>query len=291
LFYYVPTPTEAYDSVTKITHEVRFGWYIRSIHKWASELMIVTVMLHMSRVYFTGAYRKPRELNWMVGVIILFVTLGLAFTGYSLTYDQLSYWAAVVGTEIAESTPLVGPLAADFIRGGQEISGNTLTRLYVFHIVIFPAALAGLVVLHIIFVRLQGVTQFEFERERRSRHRTYPLFPDHILTEAILGILILYLLTMMAIIFPAGLGDRADPLMTPEHIKPEWYFFASFRWLKLTNVYIGVIGQIFFVGVIIAWPFIDRIFENKFPKAELSVWIGILGFSFYLILTIWEALV
>jgi quinol-cytochrome oxidoreductase complex cytochrome b subunit len=291
LFYYVPTPSEAYDSVTKITYEIRFGWYIRSIHKWASELMIVTVILHMSRVYFTGAYRKPRELNWMVGVVILFVTLGLAFTGYSLIYDQVSYWAAVVGTEIAESTPVVGSLAADFIRGGPEISGSTLTRLYVFHIVIFPAALAGLVVLHIIFVRLQGVTQFEFEGDRRSRHRTYPLFPDHILTEAILGILILYLLTMMAIIFPAGLGDRADPLMTPEHIKPEWYFFASFRWLKLTNVYIGVIGQIFFVGVIIAWPFIDRLFENKFPKAELSVWVGVLGFSFYLILTVWEALV
>ena len=290
LFYYVPTPLDAYDSVARISYEVRFGWYIRSIHKWASELMIVTVMLHMSRVYFTGAYRKPRELNWMVGVIILFVTLGLAFTGYSLIYDQLSYWAAVVGTEVAESIPIAGPLVADFIRGGSEVSGNTLTRLYVFHVVIFPALLAGLVVLHIIIVRLNGVTQFEFEGERRSRHRTFPFFPDHVLTEAILALLILYLLTMMAIIFPAGLGDRADSLMTPDHIKPEWYFFASFRWLKLTNVYIGVIGQVFFACIIIAWPFIDKVFENKFPKAELSIWTGFLGFSFYLVLTVWEAL-
>ncbi|MBT5631925.1 MAG: hypothetical protein HOJ13_04285, partial [Nitrospina sp.] len=186
---------------------------------------------------------------------------------------------------------IVGPLAADFIRGGPEISGNTLTRLYVFHVVILPALLAGLVVLHIVIVRLNGVTQFEFEGERRSRHRTFPLFPDHVLTEAILAILILYLLTMMAVIFPAGLGDRANPLITPEHIKPEWYFYASFRWLKLTNVYIGIVGQIFFVGIIIFWPFIDKIFENKFPRAELSVWIGFLGFSFYLILTVWEALV
>jgi quinol-cytochrome oxidoreductase complex cytochrome b subunit len=151
--------------------------------------------------------------------------------------------------------------------------------------------LIGLVVLHIVFVRLNGVTQFEFEGERRSRHRTFPLFPDHVLTEAMLAILILYLLTMMSVIFPAGLGDRADPLITPEHIKPEWYFFASFRWLKLTNVYIGIVGQIFFVGLIIAWPFIDKVFESKFPRAELSVWIGFLGFTFYLILTVWEALV
>ena len=93
LFYYVPTPTGAYDSITNITYEVRFGWYIRSLHKWSSELMIVTVMLHMTRVYFTGAYRNPRELNWMVGVVMLFVTFGLGFTGYSLIYDQLSYWA------------------------------------------------------------------------------------------------------------------------------------------------------------------------------------------------------
>ena len=291
LFYYVPTPFGAYDSITTITYDIRFGWYVRSIHKWASELMIVTVMLHMTRVYFTGAYRKPRELNWVVGVIMFFLTLGLGFPGYSLVYDQVSYWAAMGGTEIAESTPLIGPITADFIRGGSEIGANTLTRFYVFHIVIFPAALVGLIVLHIIFVRLNGVTQFEFEGERRSRHRTYPLFPDHVLTEAILAILILYLLTMMAIIFPAGLGDRADPLITPEHIKPEWYFFASFRWLKLTNVYIGVVGQIFFAGIIMVWPFIDKALENKFPKTEISIWVGFLGFSFYLILTVWEALV
>ncbi|MFQ5717037.1 MAG: hypothetical protein ACE5GQ_08040, partial [Nitrospinales bacterium] len=103
--------------------------------------------------------------------------------------------------------------------------------------------------------------------------------------------LILYLLTIMAIIFPAGLGEPANPLLTPEHIKPEWYFYASFRWLKLNNVYIGILGQIFFAGVLFFWPFIDRVFERKFPKREISVWIGFLGFSFFLALTAWEALV
>ncbi len=291
LFYYVPTPAEAYASVQNITYEIQFGWYIRSVHKWASELMVVTVILHMSRVYFTGAYRKPREINWMIGVVILFLTLGLGFTGYSLIYDQLSYWAAVVGTKIAESTPWIGPLAADFIRGGPEITGNTLTRLYVFHVVVFPLLLAGLVGVHIIFVRLHGVTEFETDDDKRQKHKTFPLFPNHVLTEGIIAILILYMLTIMAIMFPAGLGEQANPLVTPEHIKPEWYFYASFRWLKITNVYIGVLGQIAFVGIIILWPFIDRVMENKFPKAEMSVWIGILGFSFYLALTVWEAMV
>lgn len=290
LFYYIPTPTEAYDSVTKITHEVRFGWYIRSLHKWASELMIVTVMLHMTRVYFTGAYRKPRELNWMVGVIMFFVTLGLGFTGYSLTYDQLSYWAVMVGTEIAESTPLVGHLAADFIRGGSELSTITLTRLYVFHIVIFPAALSGLVILHIIFVRLQGVTEFEFDEEKVLERKTFPLFPDHVLTELLIATLILYILTMMTVFFPAGLGDRANPLITPDHIKPEWYFYASFKWLKLTNVYIGILGQIAFAVAIFFWPFIDYFLIKWFPKKGMSIKIGFLGFSSYLILTVWEAM-
>ena len=290
LFYYVPTPSEAYDSITRITYEVRFGWFIRSIHKWASELMIVTVMLHMTRVYFTGAYRKPRELNWMVGVVMFFVTLGLGFTGYSLIYDQLSYWAAMVGTEIAESTPWVGPLAADFIRGGSEVGANTLTRLYIFHIVIFPAALAGLVVLHIIFVRLQGVTEFEFDEEKILEHKTFPLFPDHALTELLIAMLILFILSMMAVLFPAGLGERANPLVTPEHIKPEWYFYASFKWLKLTNVYLGVLGQIAFAGIIFFWPFIDYFLIKWFPKKGMSIKIGFLGFTFYLALTVWEAM-
>jgi quinol-cytochrome oxidoreductase complex cytochrome b subunit len=290
LFHYVPTPSDAYDSVTKITYDIRFGWFIRSIHKWASELMIVTVMLHMTRVYFTGAYRRPRELNWMVGVLMFFVTLGLGFTGYSLIYDQLSYWAAMVGTEIAESTPLIGPLAADFIRGGSEVGGNTLTRLYVFHVVIFPAALVGLVVVHIIFVRLQGVTEFEFDEEKKLEHKTFPLFPDHVLTELLIAILILYILSMMAVIFPAGLGERANPLITPEHIKPEWYFYASFKWLKLTNVYFGILGQVAFAGIILFWPFIDYLLIKWLPKKGMSIKIGFIGFTFYLILTVWEAM-
>ena len=291
LFYYVPTPSDAYDSISRITYDVRFGWFIRSIHKWASELMIITMILHMTRVYFTGAYRKPREINWMIGVIMFFITLGLGFTGYSLVYDQLSYWAAMVGTEIAESTPLIGPLAADFIRGGSTVGPNTLTRLYIFHIVIFPGALAGLVALHIIFVRLQGVTEYEFDEEKELENKkTFPLFPDHVLTELIIAILILYILSIMAIIVPAGLGDRANPLITPEHIKPEWYFYASFKWLKLTNVYLGILGQVAFATAILFWPFVDYLLIKWFPKKGMSIKIGFLGFTFYLALTVWEAM-
>ncbi|MFQ5629514.1 MAG: cytochrome bc complex cytochrome b subunit, partial [bacterium] len=126
-FYYVPDPAEAFNSVARITTEVRFGWFIRSVHKWSAHLMVLTLMLHMMRVFFTAAYRKPRELNWMIGVGILLTTLGFGFTGYSLIYEQLSYWAAVVGTNIAAATPLIGDTLAGFIRGGEEIGANTLT--------------------------------------------------------------------------------------------------------------------------------------------------------------------
>ncbi|MBI1926434.1 cytochrome b N-terminal domain-containing protein [Candidatus Poribacteria bacterium] len=140
-FYYVPDPTEAFNSVAHITTQVRFGWFIRSVHKWSAHLMVFTLMLHMMRVFFTAAYRRPRELNWMIGVGLLLTTLGFGFTGYSLIYEQLSYWASVVGTNVAEATPIVGGILADFMRGGSEVGSNTLTRFFVLHIGVLPTVM------------------------------------------------------------------------------------------------------------------------------------------------------
>ena len=291
-FYYVPDPAQAFESVSNITTSVRFGWFIRSVHKWSAHLMVFAVMLHMMRVFFTAAYRKPRELNWMIGVAIFLTTLGFGFTGYSLIYEQMSYWAAVVGTNVAEATPLVGGLIGQFMRGGQEVGSNTLTRFFVLHIGVLPTMMVLLIGLHVLLIRLHGVTQLQFkEDEEKSDEQTFPFFPEHFYTELIIGLTLTFILTILALVYPAQMGEPANPLVTPEHIKPEWFFFAVFRWLKLTSFTVGVIGSLFFLLLLFIWPFIDRFFERRLPGREISFWVGVVGFLVFLTFTIWEALV
>lgn len=156
--YYKPTPDEAYTSVVFIMNQVRFGWLIRSLHFWGANLMIATVILHMLRIYIMGAYKPPRELNWVVGMFALFMTLGLGFTGYLLPWDQLAYWATTVGTEIAASVPLVGGVLSELLKGGPEISDVTLTRFYGIHMLVLPASLIGMLAGHFFMVRRQGIS-------------------------------------------------------------------------------------------------------------------------------------
>jgi|SaaInl4_135m_RNA_FD_contig_61_757738_length_8595_multi_5_in_0_out_0_4 quinol-cytochrome oxidoreductase complex cytochrome b subunit len=289
-FYYRPSPEVAYESVGRITNEIRFGWLIRSVHHWAANLMVLSVILHVIRVFFTRAYRKPRELNWMFGVGILIVIFTFGFTGYSLVYEQLSYWAAVVGTNIAEATPIVGPYLATFMRGGVDITSNTLTRMFVLHIGVLPTVIVILLGLHIVQIRLHGVSIPDGEA-KKDAGKTFPFFPNHLMTELVIGLSLTILLVVLALIAPAPLGEPANPNVTPEHIKPEWYFFAMFRWLKLTSFKVGVLGTMGFVGIFLFWPFIDRLIERAFPGKGVAMWIGVLGVLTLIAFTIWEAFV
>jgi quinol-cytochrome oxidoreductase complex cytochrome b subunit len=286
-FYYVPSPDLAYESVQAISTEVRFGWFIRSIHRWSSHLMIVTLLLHMTRVFFTGAYRKPRELNWMIGCGLLLTTLGMGFTGYSLVWEQLSYWGATVAANILSAVPFVGGELADFLRGGPTVGQSMLTRLFVFHIGALPTALVGLIALHIYLIRGHGVS--ELGAETSADAKSFRFFPDHLLTEISLALFLMFLLTFLALVFPAGLEDKANPLETPEHIKPEWYFFWAFRWLKLMSDQAAVITQGLFVGLIVVWPLIDGWIRARRPNSEISIAFGAAGMTLLLILTVWEA--
>jgi len=161
-FYYQPAPETAYESVFRITNGVAFGWCFRSLHKWAATGMVAAVILHQMRVYFTGAYRKPRELNWMIGMCLLLTTLLIRFTGYSLVYEQLSYWGATVGANIADTVPLFGGFAKKMLLAGDVYNCNTLPRFYVLHTAVLPATLVLLIATHIGILRLQGVTEFRF---------------------------------------------------------------------------------------------------------------------------------
>jgi|GEM_PF-3980310 len=209
-FYYVPSPEEAYSSVETITRDIRFGWFIRSLHKWASNLMIIAVFLHLLRVYFTGSYRHPRQLNWMIGCGLLATTLGFGFTGYSLVYEQLSFWGATVAANLMEAVPLIGPTLGQFLRGGGEIGANTLTRMFILHIGLLPTAAFMLVGLHILLIGMQGVSEHQFEDASHQDGRHFRFWPDHVTTELMIGVLLMYVLTLLALVFPATMGPPAD---------------------------------------------------------------------------------
>jgi quinol-cytochrome oxidoreductase complex cytochrome b subunit len=290
-FYYQPAPTTAYESVRYITHEAAYGWYFRGIHKWAATLMIASVVLHQMRVYFTGAYRKPRELNWMIGMCLLLCTLVIGFTGYSLVFEQLSYWGATVAANICDTVPIVGGLAKRMLLAGEAYNAETVSRFFILHAAVLPSLMIFLLAIHIGLIRMQGVTEFHFEDEPSTGKQTFPFFPDHFYTELIMGLILMILLSVLATVLPVSMGPRADPLITPDVIKPEWFFYATFRWLKLFSGTFAVLSMGFIVFIMFIWPFIDAWFRRFSRFAEASVWIGILGALSIIGLTVWEAAV
>lgn len=285
-FYYVPYPMHAFESVEKITRSVRFGWFVRGLHQGASQLMVVAVLLHMIRVFFTRSYKRPRELTWVVGVALFLLTLGFAFTGYSLVYDQLSYWATTVGTNMIGEVPLVGKPLLYMLRGGPDVNSNTLSRFYNFHIGVIPTLFVIALVAHIVLVRLHGVAPLDGD----PRKETYGFFPDHVLREMAVGLVVLLALVVYVTASPPGLGEKADPSLTPSHIKPEWYFFPSYRWLKLVPLQVGLWTSTAFVLCMLLWPWIDAGFERLAPGKRLGAILGTAGWLFTIVLLVWEAM-
>jgi quinol-cytochrome oxidoreductase complex cytochrome b subunit len=163
--YYKPTPTDAYPSIQNITDHVTMGWLVRGMHKWGASVFIILMFLHMGRVFLFGAYKYPRELNWIIGVLILAMGMMEGFTGYLLPWDQTAYWASVVGINLNGTAPFLGPWLAQFLRGGQEIGGDTLTRFYSLHMLLIPGGIMALIGLHLYLVVRLGVTSPPWSRE------------------------------------------------------------------------------------------------------------------------------
>lgn len=170
--YYKPAPETAYESVQHIMYNVRLGWLFRQVHAWGANLMVGAVFLHMLRVFFYGSYKAPREITWMVGVVLLFITLTFAFTGYLLPWDQLAYWATTVGTEMFASIPIVGSAILHITRGGETVSGETLSRFYAVHTIILPGFTAMTIMLHLFMVQRQGISGPFEPRDSNTSRRT-----------------------------------------------------------------------------------------------------------------------
>src|SRR3990172_9378330 len=156
--YYVPSPESAYDSIQYIMTGVQYGWLIRGIHHWGASVMVIVVFVHMLRTFFYGAYKFPRELTWLTGVVLLLATLGMGFTGYLLPWNQRAYWATVVGTEIAGTVPVIGDFILRVLRGGNDLSAVTLARFFAVHIWFLPAIIVALIGVHVYLVIRIGIT-------------------------------------------------------------------------------------------------------------------------------------
>jgi len=149
MFFYVPSPAQAYTDIQTIQTEVAFGQYVRNVHRWSAHLMVIAVAAHMARVFYRGAYKEPKEFNWVIGVVLLVITLLLSFTGYLLPWDQLAFWAITVGTSMAGYVPYIGDTVQEILLGGSTVSSATLLRFYVLHVAVLPAALVIILAVHL----------------------------------------------------------------------------------------------------------------------------------------------
>jgi menaquinol-cytochrome c reductase cytochrome b subunit len=172
--YYKPDPNSAYESIQNITNHVTMGWLVRGMHKWGASVFIILMFLHMGRVFLFGAYKYPRELNWILGVLLLVTGMFEGFTGYLLPWDQTAYWASVVGINLNGTAPFLGPWIASILRGGSEIGPDTLSRFYSLHMLVLPAAIAGLIGLHLYLVIRLGVSSPPWSKEAAGADRPEP---------------------------------------------------------------------------------------------------------------------
>ena len=268
MLYYRPSADHAFESVEFIMTTVPFGWLIRSIHSWSANLMVFFAFVHLATVYFSKAYRPPRELTWITGCLLLFLILGFGFSGYLLPWNQLAFFATKVGTDIAGAVPLIGEWTVRFLRGGDRVTGATLSRFYGWHVAILPALTALLLGIHLLLVQLQGMSvPPALEEESRSR-RPMRFVPHFVLRDMFGWVLALGVLAALAALFPWELGEKADPFVPAyADIKPEWYFMFMFQTLKLVpgGEILGIEYEavpILLFGLaglaLLAVPFLDR---------------------------------
>jgi len=181
--YYRPDPDTAYASIQHITNDLTLGWLVRGMHRWGASVFIILLFLHMGRVFLFGAYKYPRELNWLIGTLILALALGEGFTGYLLPWDQTAYWATVVGININANAPIAGPFIANILRGGNEIGPETLARFYSIHMLLIPGGLIGLITLHLYLVIRLGITPPPWGRSAPGYEPVEPTPPRRGLVE------------------------------------------------------------------------------------------------------------
>lgn len=258
---YSPSPDHAHNAVTYISEEMPFGSFVRGLHHWGASAMVIIVFLHILRVVLYGSYKAPRELTWVVGVLLFLVTLGFGFTGYLLPWDEKAYWATVVGVEIAGTAPVLGEVVAKVLRGGAEIGAVTLSRFYALHTIWLPWIAFGLVGVHLFLVRYYGSSGLPKNTSEEMKTGK-PFFPDQVF-EDVVGMFILFVVLACAALFAeVPLEKVADPTNANYDPRPEWYFLFLFQLLKYFQGPFEILGTFIIptVGMLLLLflPFLDR---------------------------------
>jgi ubiquinol-cytochrome c reductase cytochrome b subunit len=290
-FVYVPSADQAWTSLQVLNHQQTFGWFIRALHGWGSNFMVGLVLMHMVQVFMFGAYKFPRELTWIVGVFLLLMTLGMAFTGQVLRFDQDAYWGLGIGASVMGRMPLIGNLLVHSMLGGPIIAGETLSRFFAIHVFIVPGMLIAFVGVHLLMVLKLGVNEWPMPG-RVVKRATYlkeyhdlthkdgvPFVPDAFRKDFVFsGLIILGLVACAALLGPIGPKEPPDPTVVQAVPKPDFFFLWAYAALALLppqmETLLLIIGPVIAIGFLIALPLISGTGEKSWrrrPGAVLSV--------------------
>jgi cytochrome b6 len=290
MLYYQPGEASAHESVERIMNEVPYGWLIRSTHAWGAHFFIGVVCLHLLTVLFTRAYRKPRELTWVSGALMLLLALGFGFSGYLLPWNKLSYYATRVGTSMAGSFPVISDPLQQLLRGGDTVTGDTITRFFAAHVMIVPLAFGFLLLVHLALIQAQGMSLPLGTRQERVRdHR--PFFGEFLLWDVSLWLVLFGVIVTLAVIMPTEVGVKPNPLeKTPAGIKPEWYFLFMFQTLKFVPKIVGVLSFALLGLLLLVLPFLDKTSDRgrasrRWTAAFLAVLAYVAVFQVWALLT------
>src|SRR5437867_4362406 len=231
-FYYVPSADHAHTTMAYIIKEVTAGSFIRSLHAYGSSAMVIILILHVAQTFLYGSYKGRRELLWVSGCVLLVLVLAMAFTGYLLPWDQKAYFATTVGTNILGEIPLIGGGVKRLMRGGTEMGTLTLSRFFVFHVFLIPAAIFVLIAMHVHLFRKAGAAGPASEDPFSPKQKTEPFYPRQVLMDLGLALLLIAALGVLAHVAPFDLGPKANPADTQYVPRPEWYYLPVFQWLK-----------------------------------------------------------
>ena len=295
VFYYKPTLEQANESIARMITDVPLGWIIRSVHSWSASFMIAIVFIHLFCVWLTKSYRKPRELTWMSGIFLLVLSLAFGFTGYLLPWDDLSLSATKVGTDIPRCIPVGGLWVTKFLRGGEDVTGDTLTRFFGFHVCILPVFIFILLALHIYLIQKQGMS-LPLDAERKKEEvKVLPFWPNFVYREMVVWFLLLGILFTVAIFFPPSLDKEADLMApAPEGVKPEWYFLFLFQTLKIVPARIfsvsGDTVAVLFMLVLGFLFFFLPLIDHK-PAGKKGKFITLIAYAVILyavVMTVWS---
>jgi quinol-cytochrome oxidoreductase complex cytochrome b subunit len=291
MFYYVPSTTQAYDRMLDLRGTVAFGIFLRNMHRWSAHGMVAMVFLHMCRVFFTGAYKKPREFNWILGVVLLLLTLFMSFTGYLLPWDQLAFWAITVGTSIAGYAPLVGGQIRFLLLGDTVVGQEALLRFYVLHVAVLPAILTLMVAVHFWRIRkdgglsrpeaatpgkadsavvhlriepgkrvfgLQGFVRGPFTKIGNTPDDSVYSWPNLLMAELFVFVLVVSLILVVSLAFHAPLEQPVNVMHPPNPAKAPWYFLGLQEMVSYSAFWGGIGVPTIFVLLLLAAPYIDR---------------------------------